>query len=199
MNHPILRLDPESTALVVVDVQEKLAKAMPSEEGARCVENVGRWVEAAELLSIPVLVTEQYPKGLGSTVPSVKTRLDALSQPPTPIEKLHFDATSDPGFDDRLDHLITNRGAEGAIRTLVVCGMEAHICVYQTVRGLISGGFSVHVPVDATCARRPENLMVARELWRLSGAIVTSTEAALFDMVGHAGHDKFKAISRLVR
>lgn len=193
-----LELDPDTLALVVVDVQEKLAAAMPKGDRARCVSKVGVLLEAARLLELPVLVTEQYPKGLGHTVSELRARLDAFAHPPPVIAKRDFDASANHDFMDALEHLVTARG-EGALRTLVVVGMEAHVCVYQTVRGLVGGGFAVHVPADATCSRAPEDQRVARDLWARSGAVVTGTETVLFDLMRTADHPHFRAISSLIR
>ena len=193
-----LRLSADTLALLVVDVQERLAAAMPEPERARCVHSIEVLVEAARRLGVPVLVTEQYPEGLGPTVPALRARLDAFDEPPPFVAKKDFDAMGDEAFEDALDHLVTHRG-DGAIRTLVVAGMEAHVCVYQTVRSLVGGGFAVHVPYDATCSRRPADRAVAQDLWRLSGALVTTTETVLFDLLGSSRHPAFRPMSKMIR
>lgn len=192
-----LKLMPEETALVVVDVQERLAAAMPEEDLALCNANIERLIEACNTLSMPVIVTEQYPEGLGPTLPGLRTRLASMGDGATTVSKLDFDATGEPTFNEGLERLSRDEGED--IRTLLVCGMEAHICVFQTARGLVGSGFAVQVPVDATCARVRANRDVATGLWSACGALVTSTEAALFDLVGRAGTPEFKAISKLVR
>jgi hypothetical protein len=112
------------------------------------------------------------------------------------VEKVEFDACCDAAF---LDALGIGEGAAAAQRTIVLCGMETHICVYQTARALQERGHSVHVPVDATCCRRPENRRIAERLLERAGAVLTTTETALFDLLKRAGSEEFKAISKLVR
>ena len=187
-----LSLAADGVVLVVVDIQERLAAAMPEALREACVQNAVRLVEGARLLDIPVMVTEQYPKGLGHTVAPVQGALDRIEGGPTLIEKVEFDACRCTGFADGI-------GALGDRRTVILSGMEAHICVWQTARGLRSQGLSVHVPFDATCSRDPENRRVAEGLWDRAGAVVTCTETVLFDLLGKAGGDAFKQISRLVR
>lgn len=192
-----LTIEPASTALVVIDTQERLAAAMPVADRERCARQIGALVQSAKLFGMPVLVTEQYPKGLGPTLPQIREHLEAFAEAPPVVEKMEFDATSNAAFTEALDHLHTRSG-DGAIRNVLVCGMEAHICVYQTTRGLIGGGYHVHVPWDATCAREPSNLAIARDLWTRCGALVTTTETVLFDLLGSAEHPHFKAISKLI-
>jgi nicotinamidase-related amidase len=182
-----LDLPVAQSVLVVIDVQEKLVAAMPSEAGSRAVAATCTLVRGARRLGVPVLVTEQYPKGLGPTDPKLRDALETY----TAIEKLEFDATANARFDAALRAL--GRSA------VVLAGMESHICVYQTARGLARRGVHVHVAADATCARTADNDAIAHELWRRAGAVVTSTEAVLFDWVGRAGTEEFKAVSRLVK
>lgn len=185
------RPGPETTALIVIDVQERLAAAMPD---GSAIENAGRLVEGARALGVRVLVTEQYPKGLGPTVPALRERLAAFASPVPVLEKLDFDACDDRGVAEALDGLRTAK-----IDTLVLSGMEAHICVAQTARGLVERGFRVLVAGDATASRSAENRRIAEGLWRAAGAVPTSTEAVLFDLVRRASGDAFKTISKLVR
>ena len=192
------QLDAANTALVVIDVQEKLVAAMPDEGASRCVKQIDNLLEAARLFEIPVIVTEQYPKGLGATVGALRERLRTFEEAPHVIEKVEFDATSNAGFNDGLEHLHTQQG-DGQIRNLIVTGMEAHICVFQTARGLIGGGYHVHVPSDATCSRRAEDRRIAERLWHSVGASVTCGETILFDLLGSSKHEHFRAISRLLR
>jgi nicotinamidase-related amidase len=193
-----VKLFADSTALVVIDVQERLAAAMPAADRARCVRKIDMLLEAARLFQMPVVLSEQYPTGLGPTVPELVTRLDTFEHRPPIAEKTDFDAMGSSAFAAALDHAVTHE-REGAIRTVLVTGMESHVCVYQTVRGLLGGGYHVQVPWDATCSRAPEDVQVARELWARTGAVVTSTEVVLFDLLGSARHPHFKAISKLVR
>jgi len=191
------KLAPETTALVVVDVQERLAAAMPAEALERTLRGVTTLIECARLLGMPVLVTEQYPKGLGPTHARVQGALATLPKPARVIEKIEFDATLCGAFAATFDDVL--RVDATRMRSVVLTGMEAHICVYQTARGLRGEHFHVHVPVDATCSRSPDNHRIAEGLWHGVGAVVTSTEAVAFDLLGQAGSDAFKAISKLVR
>lgn len=188
-----LRLLPERTVLVVVDVQERLAPAMPS-GGEAAIKNVDRLLEGARVLGLPVVVTEQYPKGLGPSVAPVRDRLATFASPPVPLEKTEFDASANAGVAAALE----KQRAAGRTHA-VVCGMEAHICVYQTARGLVGAGWHVHVPFDACASRAPASADVARSLWERAGAVPSVTETVLFDLLGKAGGDAFKAISQLVR
>ena len=187
----LARLRSEKTALLVIDVQERLAAVMPD---TLAVENAGRLIDGARVLGLRVLVTEQYPKGLGSTVAPLRERLASFASPPLVLEKLDFDACDDPAVGAQLDSF-----RDAKVDTIVIAGMEAHICVAQTARGLVDRGFRVLVAADATASRASENRRLAEGLWSHAGAIPTSTEAVLFDLVGRASGDAFKAISKLVR
>jgi len=187
-----LSLRPQSTALLVIDVQERLAAAMPEEARVSAISRTERLLEGAQSVRIPALVTEPYPKGLGPTVASVRTRAEEAGA--TFLEKIEFDATANEGVRAHLE-----RWRSEGRTAIVLAGMEAHICVYQTARGLSSRGFAVHVAYDAVCSREKANVEVARSLYHYAGAWVSASEVVLFDLVGKAGSDTFKAISKLVR
>jgi nicotinamidase-related amidase len=186
-----LRLDPLRAALLVVDVQERLAAAMPEEARRRCERNVLLLLEVARRLALPVAVSEQYPKGLGPTVAPIAAALGTLSVPAARFEKLEFACTDSAAFPEIASKIARDEW--------IVVGMEAHVCVYQTVRGLRAGGARVHVPEDAVISRTAENVGVGLRLADRTGAIVTSTETVVFDLLQRAGTETFKAISRLVR
>ena len=185
-NADTLRLERENCLFTLVDWQERLAAAMPPEQCLEGEANAKRLVEGAGILDIPVVTTEQYPRGLGPTVEPLRQLL-----PSTPIEKTAFACTAVPAYLERL--------REGQRRQIVVFGMETHVCIYQTVRQLGGLGYTVHVPVDAVLSRTATNRKVGLDLCQRAGAILTSTETVLFDLLGRAGGDAFKAISRLVR
>jgi nicotinamidase-related amidase len=188
-----LTLAPARSILLVIDVQERLAPAMP-EAGQPTIDRIDLLLEGAALLGVEVVVSEQYPKGLGPTVAPLKERLASLPKAAAVHEKLEFDATRNPALAATFDAL------RSAGRThVVVTGMEAHICVYQTARGLVARGFHTHVASDATASRSASNAELARGLWRAAGAVVTGTETVLFDWLGQAGGDAFKAISKRLR
>lgn len=189
-----MRVDRERAVLLVVDVQERLAMAMPEGMRAECERNLAILLETARQLHLPVVVSEQYPKGLGPTVAPIR---EALAQPGlavTRVEKLDFACTDAPEFQPVLEA----QRAAGRDQW-IVAGMETHICVYQTVRGLAGKGLAVQVPRDAVCSRTPENRALGLQLCERAGALVTATEVVAFDALGRAGSDEFKAISRLVR
>jgi nicotinamidase-related amidase len=175
------KLDRRRAALVVIDVQEAFRKAVPSfDDVARAAAAL---IQGAEAVDVPILVTEQYPKGLGTTVPEVA---DHLPENFEPIEKLCFSAPEAEGFD--------LAGRDQAL----VCGVEAHVCVNQTVLDLIDDGVEVHVAVDAIGSRFPESKEIGIEKARRAGAVITNVETALFELVGRAGTDEFKEIQRVV-
>jgi len=183
------RLVPASTLLLVVDVQERLAAAMPAPAMERLRKSTRLLIEVAAQLGVPVVATEQYPKGLGPTVPEIADALDRVKAPR--IEKVDFDAASSRRVSSELGRL--------APRAIVVVGMEAHVCVFQTARELVRRGFVVHVVADAVASRTEENRVAGLSLAERAGAIVTVAEAVAFDWVERAGTDAFRAVSKLVR
>ena len=175
------KLVAERTALVVVDVQEAFRKAIPDFD--RIARATGTLIEAAEAIGIPVLITEQYPKGLGETVPEVAEHLPEGTRP---LEKIIFSAAEAEGFD-----------LEGRDQALV-CGIETHVCVNQTALDLLQDGIDVQVAEDAVGSRTDENKRVGLHKMERAGAEITSVETALFELVGRAGTDEFKKVQRLI-
>ena len=191
----VLELESATASLIVVDVQEKLLQAMAAGAQQRVTQNVSVLAAAARRFHMPIFVTEQYPKGLGATAPQVKEALaETLAMNP-PFEKLEFDATEN----EHVANALANAAPPAQRHSVILVGMEAHICVYQTARGLLKRGYHVHVVADATCSRTDANLEIARGLWQRAGAVVTSTETVIFDLLGKAGGDDFKALSRLIK
>ena len=175
------KLDPKRAALVVIDVQEAFRKAVPSfGDVARASATL---VRGAEAVGVPIVVTEQYPQGLGPTAPEIAEHLPEGLEP---IEKVCFSAPEAEGFD--------LAGRDQAL----VCGIEAHVCVNQTVLDLLDQGVEVHVARDAVGSRFEENREVGLEKAERAGAVITSVETALFELVGRAGTDEFKDVQRLV-
>jgi len=175
------KLDPARAALVVIDVQEAFRKAVPGFD--RVAGATATLVAGAKAVGIPISVTEQYPKGLGETVPEVADRLpDGVA----PIEKLCFSAAEAEGFN-----------LEGRDQALV-CGVETHVCVNQSVLDLIAQGLEVHVAEDAVGSRTHENKVVGLHKMERAGAVVTSVETALFELVGVAGTDEFRRVQKLI-
>lgn len=185
-----LRVRRGEASLIVVDVQERLASAMQSAAFDEVARNIVRLLGGAARLKLPVAVSEQYPQGLGRTVPVVGEAVARMAPPALFIEKLAFSLSDEP---------LMQRFLGDGKRTLVVTGMETHICVFQTVRALCERGFSVHVPVDAVISRTEVNRRVGLDLCARAGAVLTSTETVLFDLCERAGTDEFKSISKLVK
>ncbi len=175
----------DRSALFVVDEQARLAPAMFSREQA--LANTAILLKAAARLGVPVIASEQYPKGLGPTVPEIAALLPAGAV----VEKLHFSCASDPGILARVAGL----GRE----QVVVAGMEAHVCVLQTALGLKERGYDVQVVADATSSRRPESHALAMERLRLAGIPVVNTEMVVFEWLERAGSAEFKELSALIK
>ncbi len=178
-------LEKKDTVLLIVDIQEKLAVVMKERE--KVVRNNLHLIELAKMIDMPVMVTEQYPKGLGLTVAEIRETLPAYR----PIEKMTFDCCGQPTF---LDELKGHRK-----NTVVLTGMETHICVLQTCIGLLKGGINVHLVQDAVCSRTKENWKTGVEFMREAGAVVTSTETVLFQLLKVAGTEEFKRISKRIK
>jgi nicotinamidase-related amidase len=185
----VIRLDPARTCLLVVDVQERLAKVMPEASMQRLVANTLILLDSAKELGVRVLASEQYPKGLGPMITPLAERLGAMGV--TPYDKLDFDACGEPRIARAL--------ADADPRAVVVVGMEAHICVFQTARELVRRGYPTFVVDDAVASRQEDNRLAGLSLCERAGAVRTVTEAVVFDWVGRAGTPAFKAVSRLVK
>lgn len=181
----IQRLAAEQTALLVVDVQEKLASAMSDRAGLE--RQVGRLIDAAGVLDLPVLVTEQYPRGLGPTVGPVASRLAAGT---LRHEKLKFSACIEP---------VRTALVAGGVRSVLVCGIEAHVCVLQTCLDMLDEGFTVAVVVDAIDARRSLDRDVAVRRLVQAGVLPVTVESVVLEMVREAGGERFKAVLPLIK
>ena len=175
------KLQADRTALVVVDVQEGFRKAIPDFE--RVAKAVATLVQGAETIGIPIVVTEQYPEGLGETAPEVAQHFPEGSEP---LEKIVFSAHEADGFD--------LAGRDQAL----VCGIETHVCVNQTALDLLGAGVDVQVPEDAVGSRTADNKRIGLQKMVRAGAHVTSVEMALFELLGRAGTDEFKRVQQLI-
>ncbi|SMH60259.1 hydrolase [Azospirillum agricola] len=176
----------EESVLVVVDVQARLLPAI--HESGRVLRNAGILLKAAGALSVPVLLTEQYAKGLGETVEPVRAALPAGT--PT-IEKITFASTGEPAFVAALEGLRR--------RSVVLCGTEAHVCVLQTALGLLRLGYTVHLVADAVSSRTPANHAAAIDRLRAAGASIVTTEMVVFEWLERAGTPVFKTVSALIK
>ncbi|BCR04712.1 hydrolase [Desulfuromonas versatilis] len=180
------KLDKDKAALVVVDVQEKLIPAMPEKVYRQTLKSIQFLVEGARHLKLPVVATEQYPKGLGRTVSDLAQACqDKL------VEKVSFGCCGEPSFLETLKSLGRSQ--------IIVTGMEAHVCVYQTVLGLLDAGYHVHLVRDAIISRGKIDYLNALENAARAGATVTTAETALFQLMGASTAPEFKAISALVK
>jgi nicotinamidase-related amidase len=178
---------PQQPVLVIIDVQERLFNVMDAERRDDMIRNVKILGAAARRLGVPVVVTEQYPRGLGRMLPELRTLLDGV----TPIEKTAFSCCGASGFVDRLRTLDAG--------PVILTGIEAHVCVLLTALELLERGFRVSVVADAACSRTPANLELGLAQARQAGAVVTSTETVVFQLLGRADTDEFREISKLLR
>ncbi|MDD5471911.1 MAG: hydrolase [Sideroxydans sp.] len=181
------RLQAEHSLLLVVDVQERLSAAMDQDGLQRAVKHIGILLESAHALSVSVIVTEQYVKGLGPTVAAVKEKTGNA----TFFEKISFSCC---GNADLMAQL-----RQSGRTQIVVCGMETHVCVQQTVLDLLQEGYVVHVVKDAVMSRAPANRDTALEAMTLAGAVPTSTETAVFQWLRVAGTEVFRQVSKQVK
>jgi nicotinamidase-related amidase len=179
-------LERNKAALVVVDVQQKLVPAMAPEVYRKTLGAIVQLVKGAKVLGVPTVATEQYTRGLGPTVPELAEACASGA-----IEKMSFGCCGEPAFMARLKELGRSQ--------VLVTGMEAHVCVYQTVLGLLDAGFHVHLVRDAICSRGKTDYLTSLENAARAGAVVTTAEAALFQMLRAAGTPEFKAISALIK
>jgi len=171
--------------LILIDLQTRLLSAMPQEAMQTVIRNCGILAQAATMLEVPVIVSEQYPKGLGNTAPELLAFLPNIK----PVEKLTFSCMAEPKFSRQLtrDH-----------SQVVIAGMEAHICVLQTALDL-QNSKQVFVAEDAIISRNPANKANALARMREAGCIISNTESIVFEWLGKADSDAFKAISLLIR
>jgi nicotinamidase-related amidase len=179
------RLVRATTGLLMVDVQEKLLPAMF--ESQRVVQNCERLLKGSAILRLPIFVTEQYRKGLGPTVPQLAGAINGFA----PMEKMAFSAC---GAANLLPGLKSKN-----VSDVLLCGIEAHVCVSQTCLDLLDHGFRVFVAADATSSRTAQNHQTGLDRMRNSGAIMVSTEMALLELLESAGNSEFKSILGLIK
>jgi len=180
-----MRILREDCTAVVIDVQEKLFRVMDG--GEAMLDRMKILLEGMQLLDIPCILTEQYPRGLGETLAPVRAALGADA----PVQKMVFSCCDEPGFISSLEK--TGR------KTLIVCGIEAHVCVLQTVVDLCQTGYRPVVVADCIASRFSRDMEVALDRMKAEGATVTTTESLLFELLRQAGTDSFRAISRLIK
>jgi len=178
-------LNKDDSILVIVDIQESLANVMS--ERKKVVENSLHLIEISKLLNIPVILTEQYPKGLGHTVNEIKEALPSYA----PFEKMTFDCCKGPAFLENIGNLKK--------KNIILTGMETHVCILQTCLSLLKNGYKVHLVKDAVCSRTKDNFIAGIEMMRDAGAVITCTETVLFQLLEKAGTEEFKAISKRIK
>lgn len=179
-------LQPEKSAFVIVDVQTAFRESIAG--FAELANKIAVFARGARLLNIPILVTEQYPKGLGRTADEI---LNVLSEDIEFIEKTAFSSCGASAFGEKL----LNTGAT----QIVVAGLEAHICVNQTVHDLLEQNFQVHLLCDCITSRGEQNKFIGVQKMQMSGAILSSVETALFELLRDARHEQFKAVQNLIK
>jgi isochorismate hydrolase len=184
MQPTLLKVD--LSQLLIVDVQTRLIGVMPEADVAGCLKQSGILAQAAALLAVPIILTEQYPKGLGHTDPALMAQLSGV----TPVEKTAFSCLAEAKVKRQLSR---DRSQ------IVLAGMEAHICILQTALDLMAAGKQVHVAEDAIISRSPHNQANAVARLREAGCIISNTESIVFEWLGRAEGDAFKKISQLIR
>jgi len=173
------------TALIVIDVQEKLFAKV--EERERIAENICKLVRFADILGMPIILTEQYPKGLGPTIPEIRR----LTPNVKPIEKVEFSCLASSAFREKL--------AEIHARNLVLTGIEAHICIFQTAIEALTNGYKAYVVYDAVSSRRREDKIIAIERMRRQGVTIVTSEMLMYEILRKAGTPEFKKVLELVK
>ncbi len=178
-------LTTQNTCLVLIDIQEKLLPVMNEPE--QVVKNTSVLIQAAKSLDVPILWCQQVPKALGQTVGELSSLLDGLE----PINKSSFSCGGDEQFIEQIDALKP--------RTAILCGIETHVCVFQTATDLIQKGLDVHVIADATSSRTQENKGIGINRMVKAGAVISSTEMLLFELLRNARHEKFRELAKLIK
>ncbi|WP_416191215.1 isochorismatase family protein [Neisseria sp. CCUG12390] len=178
-------MKPENTLCIIVDIQERLLPALHDAE--TMVERSRIVIQGLQALSVPLVVTEQYPKGLGKTVPAVQL---LLGDDVPVFEKTRFSAVTDE---------VVALLDEQQVQNVILIGAEAHVCMLQTVIDLLEHDLRVYVPFDCTTSRNPANKQNALDQMRDMGACVTNVESVLFQLLGDAKHPAFKTVSKLIQ
>jgi len=180
-------ISPKDSMLLVIDIQEKLLKAMKDDEKEKIIRNSIILSKTAKELTMPIIASEQYKKGLGETIASVS---DAIGDAPI-LEKMHFDCCKDDSINSSLSSLNKN--------TVVICGIESHVCVLQTALNLMNQGKNVVIAYDAVASRRKADWQTAMDTLREAGAVIYPTESIVFMLLEVAGTPQFKAIAPLIK
>ena len=180
-------IKPEEFILVITDIQEKLINAMKKDIAEKVIKNTITLIELSKLFNIPIILTEQYPKGLGQTVEKIRKALFYYE----PIEKITFSSFLEPKFAESIQRLNRTK--------VIITGMETHVCVWQTSLDLLLNGYTVFVTKDAVCSRKKLDWKTGLELIKSAGGIITTTEILVFQILKKAGTEEFKKIIKLVK
>ena len=180
-----MKLKYDKSVLVIVDVQTKLLNVM--HDYPVLIENLKKLVRGVQTLGVPIILTEQYPVGLGGTADELRALLNGIQ----PIQKMAFSCCAEDNFLTELRR--HNR------EQVIVCGIEAHICVYQTCRDLLDRKYEVHLVTDGIASRQPENKNLVVTKLQGAGVYLTSVEMALFEMLKDAHNEHFKAIAKIIK
>jgi len=175
----------ENSVLIIIDVQEKLLRVIHEKD--KLLDNLLKLIRGVQVLGMPVILVEQYPQGLGPTIPEIISLLPDIQS----IPRLSFSCCGEKRFLKELEAL--NR------KQVLITGIESHVCVYQSTIDLLNAGYELHVVTDCVSSRTPENKKIALHRMNSAGAKLTSTEMALFELLRVAGGEKFKAISRIIK
>ena len=185
--NPVSQFDRKEAVLVIVDVQDALMKQMDQEVGKEVIRNIQTLLAFTKEMSIPILITEQYPKGLGKTVPKIKTELEGI----LPIEKLSFSCCGVKAFNEKLN--------QSGRRQVILTGIETHVCVLQTADDLMQKGYAVHAAADAICSRRKLDWEIGLRWMEKKGAMISTTEIIAFRLLKEAGTEEFRRLSKLLK
>jgi nicotinamidase-related amidase len=177
-------LDRNKSALLIIDVQERILGVMYNKDFF--LENIIKLIKGIKVLNIPIFLTEQYPKGLGETISEIKSELENSA-----IQKMSFSCF---GAESLFQELINKN-----ITQVILCGIESHVCVQQTALDLIENGFQVNLAADAVTSRKISDYQIAIERMRSSGVEITSTESILFELLNVCGTEEFKSVSKIVK
>jgi isochorismate hydrolase len=183
----LMQMDRGEAVLTVIDVQDVLMKKMDQEVGQKVIRNILTLLAFAKGMAIPILITEQYPKGLRKTVPEIKMQLGNIP----PIEKVSFSCCGAKTFNNKLN--------QWGRRQIILTGIETHVCVLQTADDLIQKGYEVHVVADAICSRRKLDWEMGLRWMEKRGAMISTTEIIAFRLLKEAGTEEFRRLSKLLK
>jgi nicotinamidase-related amidase len=180
-----MRILKQNTAAMVIDIQEKLFPVMAGKE--ELLTNCLKLVKGLQILGIPLVVTQQYTKGLGETMPEISSEIQNFSY----IEKRDFSCCGEPA--------VLNRLREFEAVNIIICGIESHVCVLQTALDLKESGYNPVIVMDAVSSRHPASIELAKDRFRYENIMMTSTESLLFELTRSSSTPEFREISRLVK